>query len=73
MADLVYILNTLVDKDGKILVDGIYNDVASLRTNEHQTYEAISFDVGDYRSDIGCNKLLHKEGWFLSFFLFNNI
>lgn len=61
MADLVYLLNTLVDKDGRILVDGIYNDVAPLRTNEHETYQNIAFDVDDYRSDIGCNKLLHKE------------
>lgn len=61
MADLVYLLNTLVDKDGRILVDGIYKDVAELRPNEHETYNQISFDVDEYRKDIGCNKLLHKE------------
>lgn len=61
MSDLVYLLNTLVDKDCRILVDGIYNDVAPLRPNEHETYDAISFDVDEYRKDIGCNKLSHKE------------
>lgn len=61
MSDLIYLLNTLVDKDGRILVDGIYNDVAPIRDNEHETYEKISFDVEEYRNDIGCNKLAHKE------------
>ena len=28
MADLMYMMNTLVDKDGKILVEGIQDDVA---------------------------------------------
>lgn len=61
MADLIYLLNTMVDKDGRILIDGIYDDVAPLRENEHLTYQNISFDVNEYRKDIGCQKLAHKE------------
>lgn len=61
MADLVYILNTLVDKDGRILIDGIHDQVAPLSSDEQAIYDAISFDVPEYRKDIGCNKLNHKE------------
>lgn len=60
MADLVQILNTLVDKNGKILIKDIYRDVAPLRDNEQEIYDRISFDVDQYREDIGCSKLLHK-------------
>ena len=28
MADLIYMMNTLLDKDGKILVDGLMDEVA---------------------------------------------
>lgn len=61
MADLVYLLNTLVDKNGRILVDGIYQDVAPLRDDEKDIYDKISFDVSEYRKDVGCNKLAHNE------------
>lgn len=61
MADLIYLLNTLVDKDGRILIDGILDQVAPLRPNEHETYQNIEFDVASYREEIGCNRLRHNE------------
>lgn len=61
MADLVYLLNTLVDNNGRIQIDGIYQDVAPLRADEKDIYDNISFDVHEYRKDIGCNKLAHNE------------
>lgn len=61
MADLIYMLNTLVDKNGHILIDGIYNDVAPLRDSEQENYNNISFDVNEYQKDVGCNKLAHNE------------
>lgn len=61
MADLIYLLNTLVDKDGRILIDGIHENVAPLRANEKDIYDQISFDVNEYRKDVGCNKLAHNE------------
>lgn len=30
MTDLVFLMNSLVDQNGKILVDGLYNEVAPL-------------------------------------------
>lgn len=61
MADLIYLLNTLVDKDGRILIDGINDQVAPLRSNEHESYKNIEFDVDSYREEIGCNRLRHNE------------
>lgn len=61
MTDLVYLLSTLVNKDGKILIPGLYNEVAEFLENENDIYKQIDFDVNEYRSDIGCNRLLHNE------------
>ncbi|CAG9770388.1 unnamed protein product [Ceutorhynchus assimilis] len=61
MTDLVYLMNTLVDKDGKILVEGLYDDVAPMLENENEIYEKIDFDVDEYRGDVRCQKLLHDE------------
>lgn len=61
MPDLIYLLNTLVDKDGKILVTDIEKDVAPLLPNENKIYEKIAFDVDDYRSTVGTAKLAQNE------------
>lgn len=49
MADVVYMLNTLVDKDGKILVTDMYKDVAPIFDGEKEMYEKIAFDPEEYR------------------------
>lgn len=61
MSDVIYLLNTLVDKEGKILVEGVYNEVAPLKPEEAALYDKIEFDVNSYRKDIGTKKLLHNE------------
>ena len=61
MADLVYLLNTLVDVNGRILVDGIYENVPEVTPDEIKIYNNIEFDVDEYRSAIGCKKLAHNE------------
>ncbi len=61
MTDLFALMNTLVDKDGKILVDGVNDDVAPLTNDEVKTYKDIEFDVEDYRKDIGAEKLIHGQ------------
>ncbi|XP_050301476.1 cytosolic non-specific dipeptidase-like [Anthonomus grandis grandis] len=61
MSDLVHVMNSLVDKEGKILVEGLYNEVAPLTSTEEQIYEKIDFDVGEYKDDIKAPKLLHNE------------
>lgn len=61
MADLVYLLNTLVDVNGKILIDGIYDNVDKVTQKELESYKLIEFDVAEFKSSVGCNKLAHNE------------
>jgi len=61
MADLIYLMNTLLDKEGNILIDGIMEGVPPVTPEEKEIYKNIDFDVNEYRSDIGCTKLLHNE------------
>lgn len=49
MSDLIYLMSTLVDKDGKILITDIYNSVAPLTENEKKLYNTIDFDPEAYR------------------------
>ena len=45
MTDLIAIMSTLVDDQGRILINGIYDDVAPLSPAEEQLYNKITFDV----------------------------
>lgn len=49
MTDLIYLMNTLVDKDGKILITDIYKSVAPLTESEKKLYDSIDFDPEAYR------------------------
>lgn len=59
MTDLVHLMGQLVDCNGRILVPGIYDDVAPLLENEHEIYEKITFDTNAYQKSLGAPKLLH--------------
>ncbi len=59
MADLIAMMNTLVDKDGKILVEGISDSVAPVTKEELDSYKDIEWDVEDFRKDVGASKLIH--------------
>ena len=61
MADLIYMMNTLVDKDGKILVEGLMDSVAPVTPEEMATYKDIDFDVKDFQTDLQTNKLITNQ------------
>lgn len=61
MTDMVYLLNTLVDNTGKILIPGVYGDVAEIQVEETNAYDKIAFDLISYRENIGCKALLHED------------
>lgn len=61
MSDLVYILGTLVEKDGRILIDGIYDEVAPETDEERRAIETISLDVDALRTNLGAKKLTYNE------------
>uniref|UniRef100_A0A667WRF3 Cytosolic non-specific dipeptidase n=1 Tax=Myripristis murdjan TaxID=586833 RepID=A0A667WRF3_9TELE len=59
MTDLIALMGTLVDKRGKIMIPGMYDDVAPLTEEETCLYEKIDFDMEEYCKDVGVGKLLH--------------
>lgn len=60
MTDLIALMDSLVDRKGKILIPGIYEAVAPLYKDEEKIYQAIDFDLQEYASDIGTKQLLHN-------------
>ncbi|CAB4063872.1 CNDP2 [Lepeophtheirus salmonis] len=61
MADLIAMMNTLVSKEGEILVEGLMDTVAPLTVEEKASYENIDFDPKDFRKDVGTKKLITGE------------
>jgi len=58
MADLVYVLNSLADKTGKILIPGVNDTVKPVTDEELASYGPIDFDLEEYKKDVGVEKLL---------------
>jgi len=61
MTDLTKIMASLLDTKGKILIAGINDQVAELTKEEAALYKPIDFDIEEYRTDIGHNKLVHDK------------
>ncbi|XP_029638575.1 cytosolic non-specific dipeptidase isoform X1 [Octopus sinensis] len=61
MSDLIFLMNSLVDVKGRILIPGIYDSVEPITSEEDSLYKDIDFDLEDLRKDIGCEKLLHSS------------
>lgn len=61
MTDLTHLMASLVNHQGRIMVDGIYNTVAKLTDEEEKLYDPIDFNMEDYRQDIGHQRLIHDK------------
>jgi nonspecific dipeptidase len=65
MTDLVGLMGTLVDTSGKILVDGVMDDVKPVTAEEEALYDPIEFSVEDFKEENKIrsvsNKLLHDD------------
>jgi nonspecific dipeptidase len=65
MTDLVGLMGTLVDTSGKILVDGVMDDVKPVTAEEEALYDPIEFSVEDFKEENKIksvsNKLLHED------------
>ncbi|XP_072031335.1 cytosolic non-specific dipeptidase-like [Amphiura filiformis] len=61
MADLIALLGSLVDENGRIKVPGVYDSVAELTPEEEKLYGPIDFSLDTYKKEIGTDKLLHDS------------
>eukprot|EP01055_Gregarina_sp_Pseudo9_P001846 Gregarina_sp_Pseudo_9__1845@NODE_225_length_3521_cov_97_495405_g209_i0_p1_GENE_NODE_225_length_3521_cov_97_495405_g209_i0NODE_225_length_3521_cov_97_495405_g209_i0_p1_ORF_typecomplete_len481_score93_92Peptidase_M20/PF01546_28/5_3e47M20_dimer/PF07687_14/4_7e03M20_dimer/PF07687_14/1_3e19Peptidase_M28/PF04389_17/9_9e05_NODE_225_length_3521_cov_97_495405_g209_i019863428 len=57
MDDLLYLLGSLKDKDNKILIPGIMNNVMEITEEEKKRYEPIYFDMNAKKKEIGMTRL----------------
>jgi acetylornithine deacetylase/succinyl-diaminopimelate desuccinylase-like protein len=60
---LVGLLKTFRDDDGKILVDGFYDNVVPLSSDERKKIKAVPFDADKYMNAIGIDALLGEPGY----------
>jgi hypothetical protein len=61
MTDLVKLMSTLVDSNGKILVEGIMDSVQPVTKEEETLYETIEFDVAKFRDELGVHTLQNDK------------
>jgi len=54
MSDLIHIMSSLADVNGKILIPGVCDSVRPVTDDEMKTYENIDFDPETFKNDIGC-------------------
>mmetsp|Transcript_16647 Transcript_16647/g.24854 ORF Transcript_16647/g.24854 Transcript_16647/m.24854 type:complete len:493 (+) Transcript_16647:32-1510(+) len=59
--DLMRLMASLVDSHGRIQVDGILDQVATLTDEEKKLYDAIDFDVDEYTKNAGVSKVIHAD------------
>ena len=58
LIDLIYLMSKFVDLEGKVLVDGFYNDVKPLAEDEVKLYENLKFSLQEYKDSIGISQVL---------------
>ncbi|KAF5278923.1 hypothetical protein FQR65_LT15482 [Abscondita terminalis] len=61
MSDLIYLLNTLVDKEGIILIPDVNKNVAATTLEELTRYAKTNFNLEDFKKRIGAKRLPHSD------------
>ncbi|KAI9197443.1 uncharacterized protein BJ171DRAFT_519545 [Polychytrium aggregatum] len=61
MTDLVYLMSKLVSPNGKILIPGIYDEVAPVTDDEHKLYTDLDFSVKDIHQAIDATNTIHEN------------
>ncbi|KAF6202198.1 hypothetical protein GE061_004596 [Apolygus lucorum] len=60
-SDLIHVLDSLLDRQGKIKIPDLQNDVLPVTDEEKELYKNIDFNVSEFKTEIGTNQLLHNE------------
>jgi len=60
---LVEILSSFRDKNGKILVEGFYDDVRPLTEEERKAFADLQFDEEALKKELGVDELFGEEGY----------
>lgn len=60
MTDVVHLMASLVDSQGKILVEGIMDDVKPVTPEEEALYDDIEFDVEDFKDECRVKTVSNK-------------
>lgn len=61
MTDLVRVLGTLVDTNGKIVIPGINEMVAPVTKEEKETYGGISYTMENLHESLGSKTTIHED------------
>ena len=60
---LCSMIDSLIDKDGKITVKGFYDDVIELSPEERAMFARAPFDIEGYKHSIGINDVKGEKGY----------
>lgn len=60
---LAKMISQLIDKDGKIKIDGFYDDVLKLSKKERENFKALKFSDKQWAKEIGLKHLTGEKGY----------
>ncbi len=60
---LAHIIDSMRSEDGKILVDGFYDDVLELSDEEQEQFDRIPFDEEKFAAEVGVDELYGEPGY----------
>jgi acetylornithine deacetylase/succinyl-diaminopimelate desuccinylase-like protein len=60
---LVQILDSMHDQDGRVTVDGFYDDVRPLTDEERELFARVPFDEAEYLNGLGANGVFGEPGF----------
>ncbi len=60
---LAHIIAKLKDENGRILIDGFYDDVVDLNHKEREEYSKLPFDEERYKRELDINEVFGEQGY----------
>ena len=61
MIELSHLFASLIDTEGNIQIDGLSDQVLPVTDEERKMYTNIDFECEQYRSEVGCGRLLTND------------